>query len=862
MVRRSLIFFIFLITTLTAQISTDIYTVQQDQSYIDKIVTVTGIVTVSQNIYHSNKIFLEDSKGGVYSGIAIFNEKTEVNVQLGDEVKVTGKVIDNHGMTEIQIQKFSIISRNNPLPPAEVVKTSELATNSSTAESYKGVLVKVINVGVINDNLGYGEWLVDDGSGGCRIDDGGKFVFYNVENKGTKISSITGILKYNYGNFKIVPRFRSDIVKDEKNKVFNIYNIHQDNSLLGKNISLSGVVTGDSENFKSGEIIISEPNGGPLSAIPLYLNKITDKVNIGDKIQIQGKVHKEKGLTKIDVNNLEIISSGNQLPGAIFPKTGDFTKIKYKPELYNGVLCKFFNVKVTNNSLGNGKILIDDGSGECPVRLNSAIDIPEPETRFLSITGIINFNNDGIELQICNASDINKNSIPAVGDTLTVIQRPILNVPEIVKVGDILNIECTASPKASSWKVELRLGKIQIPLKVKKTQYDHQNQIWNIATKIPKVPVFDLYDLVISASDEISDRARNAVKVISNYKDDYYFVHITDPHLPTHMFWYETGSFADSSEMVDLREVINDINIINPEFVLLTGDLINEGELEDFQFRRYYSRSKRLLGEFEVPVFLTSGNHDLGGWSSTPPPDGTARHLWWKFFGWKRLYNPPGENPIYSQNYSFDYGPVHYVGLEAYKNYDKWKSDIYGKNSFTSRQIEWLKSDLIKASQSISQVLFYHYDFKEELNLEELGVEMTLWGHTHRDAGDVNGKTPFNISTKSVCDGNRAYRLVRVSNGVLTPSETISAGQNGNNLNVKFQPANDGTHSSVTAMIENSINEQFEHSIIRFNMPKSRKKAKVIGGELEQIDNSGKYSIYYVKVKINSKSSQTVQVSF
>jgi len=75
------------------------------------------------------------------------------------------------------------------------------------------------------------------------------------------------------------------------------------------------------------------------------------------------------------------------------------------------------------------------------------------------------------------------------------------------------------------------------------------------------------------ADGGIVDTTKNAVRIVSEYKDEYYFIHITDTHLPTHLYYYEPGSESDTSEIQDLREVINDINIINPEFVLLTVDL-------------------------------------------------------------------------------------------------------------------------------------------------------------------------------------------------------------------------------------------------------------------------------------------------
>jgi len=845
---------------LNAQDVIDIKTVQQDISLVGQTVTVNGVVTVSQGVFQPKIAFIQDSKGGAYSGIAIFDSDTKYNLKVGDEVKITGKVYEERDMTGIYIDTCLVVSENNPLPPVEVVKTSDLSTDSQIAKSYEGVLVQVNDVIIFDDNLGYGEWSIDDGTGACRVDDGAGCLFYDVPDKGTKLASISGIFKYSYGNYKIDPRYRSDIIEIKNEIITNIYSLNQDNSLVGKDISVSGIVIIDANTFKTGEVILSDNKGGPWSTINLSDDLVSLQLNLGDQVQIEGKIKIVNNTTEILVKKYKIINKNNPNPNELIVSTGKVSSNRFKKELYNGVICKFFDVEVTKN-LDNDIIILDDGSGKCKVDFNQLL-VPSVGTQFISITGILNYDKDENKLKIRNSSDINENKIPTVGDTLTIIQRPILNVPTIVKVGEILSIECQADPDISSWKAELSQNSHRIPLKIKATKYNNETFLWNISAKIPDVPVYDLYDLTVSASNGIFDITKNSVKIISDFKDDYYFVHITDPHLPTHKYYFESDAYTDSSSLVDLREVINDINIINPEFVLLTGDLINEGELEDFQYRRYFSRSKRLLGEFDVPLFLTSGNHDLGGWSSTPPPDGTARKLWWKFFGWKSLYKPQQGNPYYTQNYSFDYGPVHYVGLEAYKNYDRWQKEIYGKNSFTSGQLEWLKSDLESASGSAGQVLFYHFDFNSELDLNSLGVEMALWGHTHRDAGDINSGVPYSISTRSSCDGNRSYRLIRVSGSTFKPSQTISAGKNGDNLNVKFEPANNGLNNTVTALIENSFDEQFEDAILRFQMPLTDKEVKVTDGEVLQIDKSGSSAVYYVKVNIQPQSKKMVTITF
>lgn len=445
-------------------------------------------------------------------------------------------------------------------------------------------------------------------------------------------------------------------------------------------------------------------------------------------------------------------------------------------------------------------------------------------------------------------------SIFPLGDTLTVIQRPLLNVPRITRPQDTLWIECEAPASTANWSASLLRNKRRVDLRIVDAKFDKALGIWKIAAILPDVDLYEIYDLAVKATG-LEDTTRHAVKVIPKYKDDFYFVHITDSHLPTHFYYYEQGADTDSSEIVDLRSVIEDINIINPEFVLFTGDLVNEGELEDYLSRRYYSRAQRVLEEFNVPVYLTSGNHDIGGWKSTPPPDGTARRTWWKFFGWKRLENPPQASPYYTQDYSFDYGNIHFTGLEAYLNYDGWRSDIYGSQSFTSSQITWLKSDL-KSAGNKTKVLFYHSDFSNQINLLTLGADMSLAGHTHGNRDDWTH--PYSIITAAVCDGRRNYRLIRVSSGNLSPSKTVSAGANGSNLAVSYSPANDGTNLSITAEIVNKLNERFEHSMLKFIMPKIPGIPHVEGGRLEQVDTAGQYSIWYVGVDIMPSSQQTV----
>jgi hypothetical protein len=449
----------------------------------------------------------------------------------------------------------------------------------------------------------------------------------------------------------------------------------------------------------------------------------------------------------------------------------------------------------------------------------------------------------------------------AIGDTLTVIARPILSIPRIVLPSEQFTIEAYAPSSTTGWSAALTRGSLAYPLTVGSATYSAGYARWFLTATVPAGVPAEIYDLQVQASGGVSDTEAHAVMVRASIDDDFYFVQITDAHFPTHLYYYESGSDSDTTELLDLRAVIDDINIMNPAFVLFTGDVVNEGELESYLTKRYFTRAKRVLKELGVPVYITAGNHDIGGWDDTPPVDGTARRNWWKFFGWRRLYNPPPSELTYTQDYSFDYGGAHFVGLEAYNNYDLWRRTTYGTDSFTSKQLTWLSADLSTVSPATPVVAFYHDDFQDQLNLASLGIDCALWGHIHSSSGSIT-TPPYNLSLKAVCDGGRAMRMVRVSGGsTVTPSAPISAGGTGLQLRILFDPANDGTHDEVTAGVINNQTQTFEHGLIKFHVPAASMPYEVDNGDLFQTIVEGAVATCYVRVSFPASSTTGVTIS-
>ena len=162
-------------------------------------VTTEGIVTGRFQYGY----FIEDPAGGAWNGLWVHD--TANAPARGDRVRVTGTVVEYYDLTELDaLTDFQLLSSSNPLPGPAV-----LATGDVSQEAWESVLVRVEDVTVTNEDLGYGEWSVSDGSGDVVIDDKGSYAYSPVN--GDALAAITGPLDYSYGAFKMLPRDDADI---------------------------------------------------------------------------------------------------------------------------------------------------------------------------------------------------------------------------------------------------------------------------------------------------------------------------------------------------------------------------------------------------------------------------------------------------------------------------------------------------------------------------------------------------------------------------------------------------------------------------------------------------------------------------
>ncbi len=406
-------------------------------------------------------------------------------------------------------------------------------------------------------------------------------------------------------------------------------------------------------------------------------------------------------------------------------------------------------------------------------------------------------------------------------DRITDIQYPLMGRPTIVKAGDSFIITSKGSSSSSNWSVRIYTPYNSVNLNTNAT-WNETKRRWSITASVPANTPFELYDLQVTASD-VNDVTVHAVKVISEYKDSYYFVHLPDLHLPS-VSWI--GYYDDSNTIPEFLKIMNEISIINPEFVLQTGDLVDNGQVED-----QYELAQELVSASQAPVFFTGGNHDL--WY-----DG---HRYWK-----RYISP-------TMDYSFNYGSHHYAGLEMY--------DI-PTVTFTADQMEWLQDDLqgsIDDGDAL-RTLFYHYDESRQIDddfVDNFMVDMILYGHTHINGENTLGsRAALNLNTSFTMNNNGQYRLVKVSGDEVQSWPLLKF----KNLNVDYSPANDGTNWQVKASIQNDNNVAFEDAMIKFYVAHDNAGYQVTGGDVAQVITSSQTDVYYVNVSIPANSEQQVEI--
>lgn len=283
------------------------------------------------------------------------------------------------------------------------------------------------------------------------------------------------------------------------------------------------------------------------------------------------------------------------------------------------------------------------------------------------------------------------------------------------------------------------------------------------------VELYNLTILVLRNGEYLRKVEPRAVQVIEEFKESFSFIHITDFHVGDPRGLFE--SIQETIGWKSVKRCINEINILHPDFVVISGDL-TYGQLYPFEYRNEYDLCYDMIQQFDVPTFLAPGNHD--GYNRILE-DGLA--FWERYFG-----------PLY---YSFDYGNFHFQSINSY-DMSKFHRltflfiPLNWGGSISDEQLDWIEQDLA-AHQGSNHVQFMHHNplwetrkdslmLKEYINRENLlsliksyQVDLVLAGHVHWDNVTIQNGTTFITTTTpeseiSVDDGYWGYRLIEIEN--------------------------------------------------------------------------------------------------
>jgi len=163
------------------------------------------------------------------------------------------------------------------------------------------------------------------------------------------------------------------------------------------------------------------------------------------------------------------------------------------------------------------------------------------------------------------------------------------------------------------------------------------------------------------------------------------FIHASDTHI----------SEKSLDRMQKLREVVE---TTKPEFVLVTGDLVKDAlRVSETEASGYYELYKKEIEKFSVPIWNIPGNHEIFGIERHLSLVGKTHPL----YGKKMYHHYLGPN-----YFSFNYGGVHFVGLDDVDFEDLW---YYGH--VDSTQLKWLKADLANVPSTMPVITFNHIPF-------------------------------------------------------------------------------------------------------------------------------------------------------
>lgn len=189
-----------------------------DSPYKDQEVTTSGIVT---GVYGTQAFYIQDGEGE-WNGLYVYKGNQSLDMPaVGDHVQVCGLIAEYYNLTELKnLQYINVLSSGNELPAATEI------TAAAAAEPFEGVLVHASDFVCVHDGNG-DHWISKYVNADAPNDTLKVFrqMYSDFLPTVGKTYQITGVLTYDFSQFKIDPRGPEDIEESNENIVPQITDV-------------------------------------------------------------------------------------------------------------------------------------------------------------------------------------------------------------------------------------------------------------------------------------------------------------------------------------------------------------------------------------------------------------------------------------------------------------------------------------------------------------------------------------------------------------------------------------------------------------------------------------------------------------
>lgn len=355
--------------------------------------------------------YVADVDGGPFSGVPIVFEAASAesyDLQPGDIVDVTGELTEFFCLTQLNVDT---ITEGTPVaaPTPVVITGADVAK-----EENEGRLVKVEGV-TISETVAGGVYRMNPGN--FVVSRGGFPFFFQLE--AGKTYDITGVITYNFNEYKLVPRSQADVINTTGGTDTAIAAIQTTAASTGctdppggiqnfeSGLQVSGVVTVGqfSVNATLAGYYLSDGTQSPNSGISLVVPKsLNTDFAVGDMVTVLGdhveffcntQIQSVTQATKTGTGTVPApISIGNDLSA---------TEI----EMWEGAVVELSNVTVTGiNSANTPYSETDAGIGIDGAVIGQDFTPPAMGTVFATVRGPLRFSRGAYRISPRSAADL------------------------------------------------------------------------------------------------------------------------------------------------------------------------------------------------------------------------------------------------------------------------------------------------------------------------------------------------------------------------------------------------------------------------------------------------------------------------